>query len=198
MSGKKIFHNSNFILSTFIALAILMISSALVELYQSKKELFLLMEEQSHTLLESIIIASQNSLLSNEYLEESSQKRLLNNAYMIKNLYEEGKVTNEVLEKISKQNDIYRINIFNNRKQKIFSSYQKSIKNTRNTPLPVERLNPIFDGISDTLIIGYREARASAGYRYAVAVATEDKGAIVLNIDAQQYLDLKRILGLEH
>ena len=159
MSGKKIFHNSNFILSTFFALAILMISSALFELHQSKKELFLLMEEQSHTLLESIIIASQNSLLSNEYLEESSQKRLLNNAYMIKNLYEEGKVTNEVLEKISKQNDIYRINIFNNRKQKIFSSYQQSIKNTRNTPLPVERLNPIFDGLSDTLIIGYREAR---------------------------------------
>lgn len=195
MSGKNIFHNSNFILSTFIALAILMISSALIELHQSKKELFLLMEGQSHTLLESIIIASQNSLLSNEYLEESTQKRLLNNAYMIKNLYEEGKVTNEVLEKISKQNDIYRINIFNSSKQKIFTNYQRSIKNTRNTPLPVERLNPIFDGLSDTLIIGYREARARAGYRYAVAVATEDKGAIVLNIDAQQYLDFKKNTG---
>ncbi len=116
MSGKKIFHNSNFILSTFFALAFLMISSALVELNQSKKDLFFLMEEQSHTLLESIIIASQNSLLSNEFLEETSQKRLLNNAYMIKNLYEEGKVTNKLLEKISAQNDIHRINIFNNRR----------------------------------------------------------------------------------
>ena len=47
-----------------------MISSAIIELFQSKKDLYRLMEEQSHTLLESIIIASQNSLLTNEYLED--------------------------------------------------------------------------------------------------------------------------------
>ena len=43
----------------FISLASLMIASALFELYQSKRELFSLMEEQSHSLLESLMIASR-------------------------------------------------------------------------------------------------------------------------------------------
>ena len=194
MKNKKILQ-PNFIILIFIALAFLMISSALIELYQSKKDLYQLMEEQSHTLLESIIIASQNSLLTNEYLEDISQKRLLNNANLIKKLYEDGKMTDEVLKDICDQNDIYRINIFNNQAQKIFSSYNKEAYKVNKIQFPVERLKPIFDGLTDTLVIGLRKARASAGYRYAIAIATNDNGAIVLNIDAQQYLEFKKHTG---
>ena len=151
-----------------------MISSALIELYQSKKDLYRLMELQSHTLLESIIIASQNSLLSNEYLEDLFQKRLLNNANLIKRLYEDDKITNEVLENISNQNDIFRINIFNNKEQKVFTSFSEGPHSIRNIELPLERLKPIFDGLTDTLVIGLKKARSSSGDRYAVAISTED------------------------
>ena len=73
----------------FISLAILMVVSALFELYQSKKELYGLMEKQARSLMESIIISSKNSLLTNERISALTEERLLNNAVLINTLFED-------------------------------------------------------------------------------------------------------------
>jgi len=52
--------NSRFLIIVFFTLALLMITSALIELNQSKKELYKLMDKQAHSLMESIIISSKN------------------------------------------------------------------------------------------------------------------------------------------
>ena len=179
----------------FISLASLMISSAVFELYQSKKELYRLMEEQSHSLLESIIVASQNTLLTNDYLEDLWEKRLLNNGILIKKLYESGQINNQVLKEISRENDIYRINIFNRQGQKIYSSHQPIHSGLVENYSPQQYLQPIFSGLTDTLVIGLKKARFEDGYRFAVALATSGQGAIVLNIDARHLLDFKRHIG---
>ena len=83
---KSLIQQSRNVVIIFISLASLMIISALVELFQSKKELFQLMEAQSRALLESLLTASENNLLSNQYLEDLSQKRLMNNGKLIKRL----------------------------------------------------------------------------------------------------------------
>jgi len=172
-----------------------MISSALIELQQSKKELLTLMERQAHSLLESLIIASQNSLKSSELLQKLSKDRLLNNASLVKDLFEKNLVNNDLLREISEKNKIFRINIFNNSGQKIYASHQQEHFDLPENNSPLEILQPIFSGETDTLIIGIKAARYEEGYRYAVALAAKNNSAIVLNIDASQILNFEREIG---
>jgi len=75
---KDIFNNAKSIILIFIALAILMVSSALIELVQSKKEILQIMEGQVHSLLESITVASQNTLKTTQYIDELVENNALN------------------------------------------------------------------------------------------------------------------------
>ena len=109
---KRFLYQPKNIIIIFIFMAILMIASALFELYQSKSELYELMEKESHALLESLIAATSNSLKSREKLEELYKIRLLNNANFVKILFERGDINNRQLQKICKDNNILRINIF--------------------------------------------------------------------------------------
>ena len=192
---KSLVQQSRNIVLIFISLASLMIISALVELSQSKKELFQLMESQAHALLESLLTASKNSLITNQYLEDLAKKRLMNNAKLIRRLYNSGNISNDQLKNISKDNDIFRINIFNQQGQKIFSNHEQKHFDIQEKNSPQQILQPIFRGEADSLLIGLKQARYKDGFRYAVALATKDNGAIVLNINARQILDFKRHIG---
>ncbi|MCD6116769.1 GHKL domain-containing protein [bacterium] len=181
-----------FIVIIFVIVAALMVSSAVIELKQSKKELYQLMTKQAHSLLESLIIASQNTLNSTTYLDKITHQRLLNNALYIKLMYERGIVTDKILSDISRKNKIYRINIFNNKGELIYSNF-KRIHMFKFDGLDSQKfLNPIFSGKADTLTVGYKKAKGGTGYRYAVALAAEDNSAIVLNVDADEMLDFKK------
>ena len=172
-----------------------MISSALIELHQSKKELLDLMEEQAHTLLETVLISSNNALLTYEHLEIFLEERLLNNAGFIRYLYEQKRISNSFLEKFARENNIYRINIVgNDGKKKYRSQHPKGHEGIGRTN-PKKTLKPLFDGIQDTLIIGYKQANFEQGTRYVVALAAKDRSAIVLNLDAEELLNFRRRIG---
>ncbi len=175
----------------FVLLATLMISSSVVELQQSKKELYELMAKQAHSLLESLITASQNTLRATNYLDDLARQRLLDNASLIRILYERGALNNRTLTRIAAQNHIFRIHIFNNKGQTLFSSYQPEQTANERLSSPLQMLKPLFNGEADTLLIGYKVARRQSGYRFAVALATQNRSAIVLNVDARNMLTFK-------
>jgi Na+-transporting NADH:ubiquinone oxidoreductase subunit NqrC len=139
----------------FVLLATLMISSSVVELQQSKKELYELMAKQAHSLLESLITASQNTLRATNYLDDLARQRLLDNASLIRILYERGALNNRTLARIAAQNHIFRIHIFNNKGQTLFSSYQPEQTANERLSSPLQMLKPLFNGEADTLLIGY-------------------------------------------
>ena len=192
---KNILIQPKSIILIFITLAVIVISSALIELNQSRKEMLALMEKQSHSLLETILASSSNALLSNEKIEEELKSRLLNNAALIKLLFEKNLITNKLLQNIAKQNNIFRINIFNNRGVKVFASNIDIHPGVAEKESPLVHLRPIFENKADTLIIGVKQARYLDGMRYAVAIATKDRGAIVLNIDADELLKFRKQIG---
>jgi len=192
---NKIIIQPKILLLIFFAVAILILSSALTELSQSKSELFGLMEKQSHSLLESILVASQNALLANEKIESEITNRLLNNAILIRTLYYQKRLTPKLLENITEQNKIYRINIFNRYGKKILSSHKQIHFNLDETNSPSKLLEPIFKNKTDTLIIGVKEARYEEGKRFVVALATKNNGAIVLNVDGKELLDFRKKIG---
>ena len=129
-----------------------MVSSALIELQQSKKELLTLMEKQAHTLLESLLISSNNALMTYNYLEISLEERLLNNANIIRQLYEKGNINNTVLEKYARENNIFRINIFDRNGKHKFGNHQITHPERNKPRSSGDILDPIFNDLADTVI----------------------------------------------
>ena len=182
------------LLFVFFTLALLIIASLLLEYYQSKGEFNELMKSQTHALLETTTISLQNALITGQEVDDQLAKRLLNNAVFIRILLEDGKINNSLLKRIAKENEIFRINIFNYLGEKIYSSYPESIHKD-NQQGPIQALYPIFEGLTDTLIIGLREAREKNEYRYIVGLSTKTDGAIVLVLEADKIFDFRKKLG---
>lgn len=194
MFFKKIFVQPKSLILIFGVTAVIIILSSLIELNQSKSEMLSLMENQGHTLLETLLTSSENALTSYETIENEVRNRLLNNAVMIKTMYEKGLVTNQLLAALSKQNKIFRINIFDAHGNKLFGSSVES-SDSINSADHLKYLKQIFNDEADTLIIGLKPARIGGGSRFAVAVATNKRGAIVLNVDADELLNFRNNIG---
>ncbi|MCK5078126.1 MAG: hypothetical protein KAR38_17220, partial [Calditrichia bacterium] len=146
-------------------------------------------------LLESLLTSSENTLKSNEYLEDAITQRLLNNARFIKEQFDKNQVTNETLKKTAQNYKLFSINIFNKNGERIHNSHPGlHIKSPPKSSF-TKVLNPIFYNEADTVIIGLKEARMEEGFRYAVAVASKNNDAIVVNIDAIQLLNFRKSVG---
>lgn len=192
---KNLFIQPKNLILIFVITATIIILSVIIELNQSKKEMLDLMQKQSHTLLESMITSGKNALLSYDKIEEEMKTRLLNNAGMIRLLYQKKLVSNSLLESIADKNNIFRINIFNSSGRKIFSSHKEIHTELPEKENPIEYLEPILEQERDTLIIGIKPSRYGDEKRYAVAIASGDGGAIVLNVDARMLLEFRNQVG---
>ncbi len=183
------------LLIIFLLMAILMFSSALIELQLSRSELTHLMTEQAHSLIETLLITSRNALLSNERLDAAIRERLLNNANFVRMLYEQNRISNTLLTRLAEEQGLYRINIFNRYGEKIYYSHQQEHIDRYQRNNPQKILQPIFTGETDTLLIGIKPARFEDGYRFAVALAAVNRSAIVVNLDAGQILQFRKEIG---
>jgi signal transduction histidine kinase len=192
---KNIFIQPRSIILIFIVTAVIIISTAVVELTGSKKEMYSLMEKQSRSLLETLLASSSNALLANEKIENELKTRLLNNALFIKYLYENSLITDKLIRTIARENNLFRINIFNRYGKRIFSSSSEIHAGLPGKENPAQYLRPIFDNEEDTLIIGVKPARYLEGTRYTVAVAAKGRDAIVLNVDAGELLKFRKQVG---
>ncbi|MCB9205965.1 MAG: hypothetical protein H6611_01405 [Ignavibacteriales bacterium] len=150
-----------------------------------------LMAEQSHSLLETTLSASNNALLSYETIDSELKVRLLNNANLVKLLYERNLLTDKLLNRIAVENNIYRINIFSIEGEKLFSSNEEIHTDLEENYSPSDYLYPIFNDEVDTLIIGLKKSRYQDEFRFAVAVASTNRSAIVVNINAEDLLNLE-------
>lgn len=192
---KNIFIQPRIIILIFIVTAVLIISTAAIELTGSKKEMYSLMEKQSRSLLETLLASSSNALLANEKIESELKTRLLNNALLIKYLYENGLITDKLIRNIARENNLFRINIFNRYGKRIFTSSNEVHTGLPEKESPSKYLRPIFENEEDTLIIGVKPARYLEGTRYTVAVAAKGRDAIVLNVDAGELLKFRKQVG---
>jgi PAS domain S-box-containing protein len=187
------------IISITLLIAAVMLVSSYIELNQSKKEIFQLLYEHSSTLLESVIQSSKNTLNSSYEIEDLIAARLLDNARMIKRLDAEKTLSKNELIRIANENNLYRINIFDSKGNRIISNRvpepghihgEESINR-------FEELASILNNEADELIIGLKTAEFADEERFAVAVArSNNKGAIVVNMDAKDFLDFRKKIGI--
>jgi PAS domain S-box-containing protein len=187
------------IISISAIIALVMIVSSYVELNQSKKEIYQLLYEHSSSLLQSIVISSANTLNSSFEIEDLITERLLNNARLIRKLDSLNALNKDELIKIAKRNSLYRVNVFDKRGNRILSNRipePDHIHGEENINR-YDELAPILNGETDELIIGLKKAEFSDGERFAVAISRANKrGAIVVNMDAKDFLDFRKKIGI--
>ncbi|NWF88729.1 MAG: PAS domain S-box protein [Ignavibacteriaceae bacterium] len=187
------------VVSTSILIAVVMLTSSFIELNQSKKEIYQLLYEHSSSLLESVIQSSANTLNTSFEVEDLITKRLFDNARLVKSLDGLGLLTRNELIKISENNNLYRINIFDIKGNRILSNRIPEpghIHGEENINR-FDELSPILKGEAEELIIGLKSAEFSDEERFAVAVArSKNKGAIVININAQDFLEFRKKIGI--
>jgi two-component system, NtrC family, sensor histidine kinase HydH len=189
-----------FVVATTVVVALLMVGSALVELRQSREELYTLLREDALSLAETIDQGGRNAITSMDRLEELLAQRLFDNGYYIAKLDSAGRLRAADLAGIARTNRIYRINIFDRYGRKVMSSHSPTDEHNGapEKHSPREILAPILQGDTDKLLIGFKEARVEEGQRFAVAIRRTHPagGAIVLNIDARDLLAFRRSIGI--
>jgi PAS domain S-box-containing protein len=188
-----------YIISIAAVIALIMISSALLELQQSKSELKTLMRRDAESLIDAVYISSVNAVISNNEIEEQVSQRLLSSARMIARLDSISQLSQNQLHNISEENNLFRVNIFNHQGEKVTGNYGHDSLNVKPRHGPGEFIKPVLTGEKDEIVIGFKEARHEEGSRFAVAVKRRgiNKGAIVVNVDAEYMIAFRNRTGFE-
>jgi len=187
------------IIAVALIVGALMIVSAIIELRQSKGEILHLLTEQSSSLIETVNQSSINALNSSEEIEDLVTERLINNARLIRNLDSLNVLTRQKLIEIGKENSLFRINIFDKNGMRVLSSRipEEDHPHGEENVNRADELEPILKAGLDEYVIGLKEAEFTEGQRFAVAVARANKrGAIVINMNAEEFLDFRKRIGL--
>jgi len=185
-----------FILIISLVLLLVLFLSAFFELYQTKREIYQLLEEEAGTLMSAITRSGANAIYSFHQIEELIEEKLFTVARLVDHLDQEGKLSSQLLATIAAENDIYRINVFDRHGTKIKSSYPAHRESNPYSVATDDHLQPIFNGQVSELVIGFRESRHEGEKRFAVAIKRVLGGAIVVNIDAKAILDFQKSIGV--
>ncbi len=182
-----------------VIIGIVMITSAYFELNESRKEIFQVLSEKSSSLIETISLSSNNTLKASDEIENLMIERLLDNAKLIKDLDSLNLLNRKKLIQIGNENNLFRINIFNKKGDRIL---------TNRVPIPghihpegkvnrYKELQPILTGETKQLILGLKNSEFSNEERFAVAISRAfNKGAIVINLDARDFLEFRKKIGI--
>ncbi len=188
-----------FIISISVVIAVLMISSAVFELVENKNEIYHMLDDYSNSLVYIIDKSSANTVVSDLELENLLSQHLLGVARNIKRIDSIKNISNSILKTIAEENDVYRINIFDKNAEKIFSNIppDSSHLNTKEKHSPMDYIEPILKGEESEIVIGFKEARFEKGNRFAIAVrrGANREGAIVVNLDAESFLEFRNKIG---
>ncbi len=190
---------ARYIISIFVVIAVLMIATAIYEFYENKQEIYHLLDDYANSVVYLIDKSSANTVVSDQELENLLSQHLLGVARNVKRIDSINTISNSILKSVAKENDVYRINIFDKNADRLFSNYtpDSSHMGTKGKYSPKDFINPILKGEENELIIGFKEARFEKGSRYAVAVkrASNRNGVIVVNLNAETFLEFRKQIG---
>ncbi len=197
--GRKFRLRPSVVIAISLIIGVVMIASAYFELRQSKDEIFHLLTEQASSLIKTISQSSINTLNSSYEIEELIAERLLDNARLIKRLDSLNILTQKKLIGISRENRLFRINIFDKKGNRILSNRipTKEHFHPEGIVNRYDEIEPILSGKTDEMIIGLKNSQYSGEQRYASAVSRSGrKGAIVINLDAKEFLEFRKKIGI--
>lgn len=183
-----------------LVISLIMIFSSYIEFSQNKHEIYHLLDEHANSIIYSIDKSSVNTVIADREMENILTTHLLGVAYNIARLDSISYLTQELLVKIAEENEVFRINVFDRDGKKELSNYntESHHKNEIGRYSPIDFIDSVISGEKREVIIGLKNARMEKGVRYAVAVTRPGKrGAIVVNLDAESFLEFRKKIGFE-
>lgn len=188
-----------YVIAISIVIALVMVVYAFYELSKSKEEIYHVLNEYASSMIYTVNMSSANTVVSDQEIENLLSQHLLGVARNVSRLDSIMNISNPLLKQIADENNVYRINIFNANGDKIMSSYEHDTSHIglESKHSPLDFIRPILTGEEDELIIGLKEARHERGNRFAVAVRRADnrRGAIIVNLDAESFLEFRKKIG---
>ncbi len=184
-----------------LVVGLVMIGSAYFELRQNKEDIFHLLTESTRSLSATIATSSINALNSSQELESLIAERLLNNARMLRTFDSLNYLTQNRLIQFANSNMLFRINVFDENGDRVLTNRVVEFDDHVHAETNVNRykeVKPILTGETEEFVIGLKRARHVDEQRFAVAVArSHNKGAIVVNMNAEDYLKVRKKIGIE-
>jgi len=156
------------------------------------------MEKQGMALLESLILASQNTVRANALVEELVGERLRDIANLVNQMEKDEKVSNSKLENMVKKSNLSRIDILDQRMNLKYSShpsdkgiYQDSITSV------IPSVRSILEAEEEEVVFGIEARSLLAEKSYAAAVKRSNaKGAVVVVASASYLESFKKEIGI--
>ncbi|HPG39191.1 MAG TPA: ATP-binding protein [bacterium] len=171
---------------------------SILEIREGKKELLHVMTEQSQAMMMALQKGTENAVTSFNLVEDLLAEKLLSNARLIERLDYEKKLNRQDIDEIARENNIFRINVFDAKGNRILSNAPGLGlgRGNRNAGNSQEHLLELLnDKDNDELVIGFRASRFGIGDRFAVAKRRRNGGAIILNTDASEMLEFRKTIG---
>ncbi len=170
-----------------------MLVSALIELNQSKKELYELMDQNANSILEAITQASVNNLAANQAVESELVDRLLDNARFLNYLDSKSLLNPAAMMKIANENLLLEILLFDKSGKYVNGFTEGEINKQQIESEMSSWLPDILESEENEYIIGFHNEGGQ--HHYSVSVRREKGGVIVVSIDSNALLQFRKKIG---
>lgn len=168
---------------------------ALWEIRRTRQEFSGLLRNQAISLLSLAHKALSDADQSLDYLQSQLAERLLDNARLLEQLDQQGRLTPALLTELAEQNHLYRVQVFDGQGRLVMANATVDQRGVGPGPGPRFQLQPILKGEEQELVLGFRQGRFGSGQRFAVARKRSRGGVITVNVDAEEMLQFRRSVG---
>ena len=169
-------------------LALVLAAFAWYEMRAARHTIRSAMEEGAISLVEAVARAGENALRADARIEELAASRLLDNARLVRRLEERGGLSEDLLRRIVTEHDLYRIRVFDPEGRQLLAAPS----GLAGGEVPEPFLQPLWQGAQEEVVARYGEGEQWL----AGAVRRREGGAIAVEADAAQLVELRRQAGV--
>jgi signal transduction histidine kinase len=169
-------------------------TTLLIGYNRNSADLFRLMENEADRLIDVIDVSAAAGIVALDAVEDITADRLLQNARFVEQLSRDALPSQRELDSIVSRNRLHMINILAPDGRSIVRSGTRGESRSGNGHNPA--VDAVIDGDTEETVIGFMDGRYYRGKRYGVVVARRGGGAVVVNADSEDMLDIRRQLGL--
>ena len=163
---------------------------------RSNREILHVIRNEALSFAESLSIVGENAIASFDEVEDLLAQRLLNNARWLKRLDRQNQLSPSLLSQVAHENNIYCIDVFDQHGKRVMSNQPQKHLDLESKFPNLNYIQPLLSGDKSELIIGLQESSHEMEECFAVAIRSDEGGAIVLSIDAARMLDFRQRIGL--
>lgn len=176
------------LLTLLFALVLFLV--AFFSIQKSKSNMLKVMEKEGEALLESLVLASQNTVKANGLIEELLEERLSDIAKLVDQMDKSGVLTDSKLEELVTKNSLFRIELLDNQRKILKTSQpeEKGIfEDTAN--FPIEELERVLQGESQEEGFEIKGEEFHPESKYAVVLRRFNGSGGIAVITPASYLE---------